>query len=103
MIIIFRIFLSKGSRVLDAFNYERKTQIYHSCSVVLANKMWIFGGMSGTSFTKQLSSVAQCHLKREGSLPFDLGDGAANTIEGFQGDQSVLICFSGSSPKECHS
>jgi len=87
-----------SSRVLDAFNYERETQIYCSCSVVLANKMWIFGGNSGTSFTKQLSSVAQCHLKTEGALPFELYSGAANTID----DQSALICFNGRI-KECHS
>ena len=32
-----------GSRVLDAFNCERETQICEFCSVVLTNKMWIFG------------------------------------------------------------
>ena len=92
---------SSGSRVLDAFNYERKTQIFYSCSVVLADKMWIFGGSPG-GFEKQLSSVAQCHLKTEGKLPFELKYGAANTIEGFHGDQSALLCFSASS-KECYS
>ena len=62
--------------------------------------MWIFGG--STPFYNQLSSVAQCHLKTEGALPFDLYYGAANTIEGFHGDQSALLCFSSTS-KECHS
>ena len=90
-----------GSRVLDGFNYERETQIYYSCSVVLANKMWIFGGHTG-GFKKQLSSVAQCHLKTEGTLSFELYAGAANTIEGFHRDVSALICFH-SYNKECYS
>ena len=87
--------------MLDAFNYERETQIYYSCSVVLADKMWIFGGVRGT-FLKQLSSVAQCHLKTEGSLSFELYSGAANTIEGFHGEESALICFHRDT-KECYS
>ena len=58
-----------GSRVLDAFNYERDTQVYWSCSVVMAGKMWVFGGRG--DYSRQLSSVARCHLKTEGQLPFD--------------------------------
>ena len=91
-----------GPRALDAFAYERDTQVYYSCSVVMADKMWVFGG-SG-SFEKQLSSVAQCHLKTEGKMPFDLDRGAANTVEGFNGVQTTILCFHASTPyKTCHS
>ena len=91
-----------GSRVLDAFAYERETQVYRSCSVVMAGKMWVFGGEG--SFSRQLSSVAQCHLKTEGKMSFDLGEGAANTVEGFNGVQTTILCFHFSEPyKSCHS
>ena len=88
--------------MLDAFNYERDTQVYKSCSVVMAGKMWVFGGYTG--FYRQLSSVAQCHLKTEGQLPFDLYLGAANTVEGFNGVQTTILCFDDTAPyKTCHS
>ena len=91
-----------GSRVLDAFNYERDTQVAYSCSVVMAGKMWVFGGIG--DFQQQLSSVAKCHLKTEGKLPFNLYKGAANTVEGFNAVQTTILCFHYNSPyKSCHS
>ena len=97
---LFTVF--SGSRVLDAFNYERDTQVYHSCSVVMGGKMWVFGGVN--DFKRQLSSVAQCHLKTEGQLSFDLSWGAANTVEGFNGVQTTILCFHDIAPyKSCHS
>jgi len=88
--------------VLDAFNFERDTQVYNSCSSVMGGKMWVFGGRD--AFKRQLSSVAQCHLKTEGQMPFDLEFGAANTVEGFNGVQTTILCFHYSAPyKTCHS
>ena len=88
--------------MLDSFNYERDTQVYESCSVVMAGKMLVFGGTG--NFKRQLSSVAQCHLKTEGKMPFDLQLGAANTVEGFNGVQTTILCFHNSAPyKSCHS
>ena len=87
--------------MLNAFNYERNTQVYTSCSVVMGGKMWVIGGHIG--YSRQLSSVAQCHLKTEGQLPFDLQQGAANTVEGFNGAQTTLLCFHDSLPyNTCH-
>ena len=63
-------------------------------------KMWIFGG-TGT-YMRQLSSVGKCGLKSEGTLPFDLYGGAANTVDGFNGAQSALLCFNQYSTV-CHS
>ena len=64
-------------------------------------KMWIFGG-SGT-YMRQLSSVGKCGLKSEGTLPFDLNWGAANTVDGFNGAQLALLCFNWGSPTVCYS
>ena len=85
------LFISLDSRMLDEFSYERKTQVYYSCSVVLSGKMWVFGG--GYDFDRQLSSVGQCRLKTEGRLPFDLSYGAANTVDGFNGAETAFLCF----------
>ena len=90
--------LFPGWRVLEGFNYERNTQVQFSCSTVLMGKMWIFGGYP----ERQLLSVGKCGLKSEGTLPFDLYEGAANTVDGLNGAQSALLCFSFYSPTVCH-
>ena len=82
--------------MLDAFSYGRRTQVYCSSAVVMSGKMWVFGGEN--DFKRQLSSVGQCHLKTEGTLPFDLVDGAANTVDGFNGAETALLCFDNTSP-----
>ena len=91
--------------MLDAFAYERNTQVYCSCSVVLSGKMWVFGGEEDkASFKRQLSSVGKCHLKTEGSLPFDLYAGAANTVDEINGAETALLCFDETSPyNACYS
>ena len=78
-----------------------KTRVYMSCSTVLMGKMWIFGGDG--DYSRQLSSVGKCGLKSEGTLPFDLKLGAANTVDGSDGAQSALLCFNYVSPTVCHS
>ena len=64
-------------------------------------KMWIFGG--AWDHKRQLASVGKCGLKSEGTLPFDLKDGAANIVDGLNGAQSALLCFNRYSPTVCHS
>ena len=88
-----------GSRVLDKFSKEWRTEIYSTCSVLLSGKMWIIGG---DDFRRQLSLVDDCTLKSAGNLPFDLQQGAANIIDGVHG-QSALLCFDFNSPSVCHS
>ena len=63
-------------------------------------KMWIFGGKG--DYKRQLSSVGKYGLRSEGSLPFDLSLGAANTVNGLYCAQSVLSCFDYSSPTVCN-
>ena len=64
-------------------------------------KMWIFGG--DRNHKRQLASVGKCGLKSEGTLTFDFELGAANTVDGFNGAQSALLCFDLSTPTVCHS
>ena len=93
--------LFSGWRVLEGFNYERNTQVHWSCSTVVMGKMWIFGG--DWVHRRQWSSVGKCGLKSEGTLPFDLKWGAANTVDGFNGAQSALLCFGAWPFTACHS
>jgi len=86
---------------LEGFNYERNIIVDHACSTVVMGKMWIFGG--SFSYKRQLASVGKCGLKSVGTLPFDLYYGAANTVDGFNGAQSALLCFDFFSPTVCHS
>ena len=69
-------------------------------------KMWIFGGYG--DYNRQLLSVRKCGVKSEGTLPFDLAEGAANTVDGLEsnllnGGQSALLCFNYWTPKACFS
>ena len=66
----------------------------------MSGKMWVFGGYN---VKRQLSSVGQCHLKTEGSLPLDFIWGAANTFDGFNGAETALLCFGGSPYTLCNS
>ena len=70
-----------GYRVLDAFWFEDRTQIFGSCSAVLNGEMLVFGG-SGGPYYRQWSSVDFCSLRSERrKLPFDFYFGACNTIQ----------------------
>ena len=86
---------------MEEFNFRQNTQDLYSCSTVLMGKMWIFGG--DEDYKRQLASVGKCGLKSEGTLPFGFETGAANTVDGFNGAQSALLCFNYDSPTVCHS
>ena len=90
-----------ASRVLDSFLFEAETEVDRSCSVVLADVMWVFGG---TNKRRQLSSVRDCSLRREGKLPFDFYLGACNTIGPSETAETALLCFdySTSPYTSCH-
>lgn len=98
---LFKILNFVGSRTLDVFSYERNTQVYCSCSVLLSGKMLLIGGTD--DFARQVSSVGLCNLKTEGTLPFDLFAGAANTVDGVNGAESALLCFDFDSTNACYS
>ena len=86
---------------MDEFNYERDTKVWKSCSTVMMGIMWIFGGED--IYMRRLSLVGKCGLRRLGTLPFDLLNGAANTVDGSNGSESALLCFDFVSDNVCHS
>ena len=62
----YKILYFVGSRTLDAFAYAF-SQVYRSCAALMSGKTWVFGGTG--NFKRQLSSVGQCQLQTEGTLP----------------------------------
>merc|ERR1719394_185921 len=62
----------------------------------LKGKMWIFGGYS-SDYTKQISSVGECDLRREGTLSFHFEYGTCAVLDGnsqANEDPVGMLCFS---------
>lgn len=86
---------------MDEFKFEDETQIFQSCSVMMNDKMWIFGGENKGSYRRQLLSVGPCALKTEGTLPFDLSYAASDTIGSDHAGEKALMCFN-SNLRDCY-
>ena len=55
--------------------------------------MWVFGGY-GRGYSRQLLTVGDCSLKKEGQLPFDFVLGACDTFNQPEAGETALLCFS---------
>ena len=65
--------------------------------------MMIFGGTSYPQLQKQISNVEGCSLRRVGNLPLEnFISGGCNTFQDGQGNDEILLCFSSTTPWECH-
>lgn len=82
--------------------FERESEVYHSCSIVLSGLMWVFGGKNEGS---QLSLVEECHLRRVGKMSFSAVDATVGLVGESDKESVAMLCFSSSSrePKDCHS
>ena len=82
------------------FTYGDETEAHGSCSIVWQTKMYMFGGYK---YSKQISVVDKCQLKRVGDLLFYMFYGACAQRDNNQ----VLICFenfqNSETGKNCHS
>ena len=76
----------KGDSKEIGFNFEDKTQVHGSCSIVWQGLMYIFGGLS---LKRQISVVDQCKLTSKGELQFDMSFGACAQRE----NDEIYICF----------
>ena len=71
-----------------------------SCSLTYRNRFYVFGGHE--DHLRQISEVAQCSLRRIGSLTFDHREGACSNV----GDRKLYLCFgqwSQNTNKKCRS
>ena len=54
--------------------------------------MWVFGGRNN-GYQRQLLTVGDCSLKKEGQLPFDFMLGACDTFNQPGEGEVALLCF----------
>ena len=72
------------------------TEVFNSCSVTYRNRFYVFGG---DRQKRQISEVAQCELRRIGTLDFIHYYGACNNF----GDREIYLCFGVWATKQCRS
>ena len=77
--------MAGGSTKL-AFSFPSKTEVFDSCSLLLNDKMYIFGGHNEL---RQISEVTECGLKRIGTLDFHFLAGACALMQ----STTLILCF----------
>ena len=76
--------------------FGEETQVSGSCSVTYRNRFYVFGGWNQK---RQISEVAQCELKRIGTLGFDHDEAACSNVD----DREIYLCFDWNNRKQCRS
>ena len=86
---------TSDARIINGFNgqakkiefeFESRTEVTESCSIVWHGKMHLFGGLNQQ---RQISVVDECKLRRIGDLHFDMKDGACAQRQ----NSEIFICF----------
>ena len=80
---------------LGCFSADESAEAYRSCSLVWANKLYVYGGKGNKN---QISKLNQYRLQLVGSLPFDLYRGACTNMAG----RKLFLCFDYYDEKQCH-
>ena len=95
--VLWSSFIDSNGRLerLDCISYDDKTEAYHSCSLVLNNHLYIFGGENQK---RQILKLNQFRIQRVGSLPFDLQHGACTNM----GGRKFFLCFDQYDPQRCY-
>ena len=70
------------------FSWEPRTGVYGSCSVLLKNKFYVFGGNDYYDYKDQISIVNCKKIERVGTLPFEFMFGAC-----LDHKNEALLCF----------
>jgi len=63
--------------------------------------IWDFGQPCNRDYTRQISLVESCRLRKTGSLPYDFEYGACNNFRTSSGSEKALLCFSDYKPDGC--
>lgn len=75
-----------------AFTMDQNTLVYKSCSVTFKNQHYVFGGSHhgiDGDYSRQISQIDGCQLRRIGDLPFDHSYGTCTAV----GDDRIYLCF----------
>ena len=94
-----------GNNTNMEFFIRPDTDIYLSCSARLNGEYYVFGGATyggadNSGFTKQISKINDCRLKRVGDLSFDFTYGACGTYD-VSSEERVMLCFDMNEQRKC--
>ena len=77
-----------------AFTLDDNTSVWGSCSVTFQNQHYVYGGWG--DYTRQISQIDGCRLRRIGDLPFDHYYAACAATS----DDQIYLCFNGASSSD---
>jgi len=89
---------------LDQFKFQEGTGVKASCSALWKGQMLIFGGggfgVRYPDYSKQISQIGNCEMKRIGTLPFNFAFGGCTNLNEANGE-FILLCFRENQRKSC--
>ena len=86
------MFNAKGHHTTSVnFKFGESTSVYHSCSTLFKNELFVFGGNSSyyDGDRRQISKISGCQLRRIGTLDFDHEFGACTVVN----NKKLFLCF----------
>ena len=79
--------------------YADGTEVFGSCSCLVAGQMMVFGGAQQP---RQVSRLADCRLEVRDQLRiYDFSYGACHVMTAIENDKWVLLCFSFGYERDC--
>ena len=81
---------------IATISYDPDSEVFYSCSIVLRNSLFIFGGSTNVT-QNQVSKLNGCRIQRIGSLDFTLHAGTCAVAK-----QKIFLCFDIDHAKMCH-
>ena len=83
-----------------AFTLDENTSVWRSCSVVVKNQHYAYGGdgYAYGNYKRQISRIDGCRLRRIGDLPFDHEYGTCTTVI----HDMIFLCFHAGSESADH-
>ena len=88
-----------GEYRYPSFSFGADTEVEYSCAVQYQGQYYVFGGYN---ILYQISKIVGCELQRQGDLPFQFRQGSCGVYP-LNGVEEILLCFSESDRKMCHS
>lgn len=77
------------------FQFGADTTTYASCSVVIRNEVYVYGGGEYDK-KRQISQIDNCQLRHVGTLPFDLDYGTCTLA-----NKNIVWCFDYVNTRSC--
>ena len=90
---------SVNELLTSQIEYADGTEVFGSCSCLVAGQMMVFGGAQQP---RQVSRLADCRLEVRDQLRiYDFSYGACHVMTAIENDKWVLLCFSFGYERDC--